>query len=55
MGSKKPGKRPKRAKDVKARTLSDMQARTVRGGSKKIPGTLKWQPITLKRGITDSQ
>lgn len=54
MSSKKPGKRPKRVKAVKASTLSDRQARAVRGGSTKIPGRLKWQPITLKRGSTDS-
>jgi hypothetical protein len=54
MGSKKPGKRPKRVKDVKARALSDRQARTVRGGVlKKIPGNVKWGDVTLKRGITD--
>jgi hypothetical protein len=51
MGSKKSGKRPKRVKDVKIRFVSDRQAKSVRGGSTKIPGTLKWTPITLKRGI----
>jgi hypothetical protein len=55
VDSKKSGKRPKRVKDVKTRTLGERQAKAVRGGSTKIPGRLKWQSITLKRGITGSQ
>lgn len=51
MSSKKSSKRPKRVKAAKVSTLSDREAKGVRGGSTKIPGRMKWQPITLKRGI----
>jgi hypothetical protein len=41
------------ARNLPAKSLTAKQARGVKGGVQKIPGRLKWQPIVLKRGITD--
>jgi hypothetical protein len=38
------------ARNLPAESLTAKQARGVKGGS--VPGRLKWQSITLKRGIT---
>jgi hypothetical protein len=50
--NKKTAKRRTRGvKSLSGKSLTAKQARGVKGGGR-IPGTLKWQPITLKRGLT---
>ena len=47
-GKKKPSKK---VKTLRTRSLSAKQAKGVRGGGKTL-GNVKWQAITLKRGLT---
>ena len=50
---KKATKRPTRAvRKLSAKPLTAKQARGVKGGATKLPGRLKWENVTLKRGIT---
>lgn len=37
------------ARNLPAKNLTATQARGVKGGVQKLPGRLKWQPITLKK------
>ncbi|HMF07526.1 MAG TPA: hypothetical protein VKJ00_00240, partial [Thermoanaerobaculia bacterium] len=53
MAAKKAKKSGKKAGELPSRSLSARQAKGVRGGTiSKVPGRLKWENITLKRGIT---
>jgi len=53
MAAKKAKKSGKGAGDLPSRSLSARQAKGVRGGTNpKLPGRLRFENRTLKRGIT---
>jgi hypothetical protein len=41
------------ARNLSTKTLTAKQARGVKGGVQLVPGRLKWESVTLKRGITN--
>ena len=51
MATKRSKKPSKKIKTLRAKPLSAKQTKGVRGGN--LPGRLKFQTITLKRGLTD--
>ena len=52
MATKRNKKPSKKAKTLRTKTLSAKQAKGVRGG--KHLGNVKWQDMTLKKGLTSN-
>ena len=50
VNKKAKGRATRSVKSFSPKTLTAKQARGVKGGG--VPGRLKWQSITLKRGLT---
>jgi hypothetical protein len=53
---KKKVAKAKAARNLPSKALTAKQARSVKGGGSTgtmIPGRLKWEPITLKRGLSN--
>jgi hypothetical protein len=53
---KKKVAKTKTARNLPSKTLTAKQAKSVKGGGStvtKIPGRLKWESVTLKRGLSN--